>query len=74
VSDAPWEGIAPVLREVMERACTKRQIECLRLHAQGLGYRRIGLVLEIDESTARHHLKAGRVAIKREVRAMRGIQ
>lgn len=74
MSHATWEGIAPVLREVMERVCTQRQIECLQLLAQGLGARRIGLVLGIDESTARSHLKAGRRNVQREVAAMRGHQ
>ena len=71
---ASWEGISPELREIMERVCTQRQIDCLRLYAQGLGYRRIGLVLEIDESVVRHHLRAGRLNIQREVAAMRGVQ
>ena len=74
MSHASWEGIAPVLREVMERVCTQRQIDCLRLKAQGIGNRRIGLLLEIDESTVRHHLNTGRRAIQREVAAMRGVQ
>jgi len=74
VSHASWEGVAAPLREVMERVCTPRQIDCLRLKAQNVGNRRIGLVLGIDESTVRHHLEAGRRAIQREVAAMRGIQ
>jgi len=74
VSHASWEGIAPELREVIERVCSERQIDVLRLKAQGVGNRRIGLHLGIDESTVRHHLRLASKRIQLEVAAMRGIQ
>lgn len=69
-----WEGIAPPLREVMERVCTQRQIDVVRLRAKNYGYRRIGVVLGIDESTVRAHWKAATKNIQDEVAAMRGVQ
>jgi DNA-binding CsgD family transcriptional regulator len=74
VSDRGWDGVAPELREIIERVCTPRQIDALKLVNAGAGARRIGLALGIDESAARGLLARARRRIQAEVAAQRGVQ
>lgn len=45
--------------DVAQTVCTKKQRLALDLWRRGAGYRRIGQLLDIDESTARQHVKRG---------------
>lgn len=47
--------------------CTERQVLALDLWRRGAGYRRIGDLLDIDESTARQHVKRGRRRLELEL-------
>lgn len=42
-----------------QAVCTEKQILALDLWRRGAGYRRLGQLLDIDESTARQHVKRG---------------
>lgn len=43
--------------EIAKRVCSPRQLTALDLWRRGAGSRRIGVVLGIDRSTAREHVK-----------------
>lgn len=44
--------------------CTERQQLALNLWQRGAGWKRIGLLMDIDPSTAREHVKRGRKRIE----------
>lgn len=73
MSGRGWEGTDPRLIEIIERVCTPRQIEALKLRAIGAGAKRIGLALDIDESAARGLLRRAERAVRAEVAAQRGV-
>lgn len=62
-----WEGVEPEIREVAERVCTPRQVEVLKLYAQGMGHRRVARALGVDTKTAREHLEAASRRIRDEM-------
>ena len=68
-----WDGVSPELREMIERSCTKRQIEALKLKHAGYSLRRIGVILEIDEAAVRGLLFRAARRLQAEVAALRGI-
>jgi DNA-binding NarL/FixJ family response regulator len=68
-----WSTLSPELREIIERVCTPKQIEILKLKHAGWGFKRIALALGVDESTVRGHLRAAERNIRQEVGAMRGL-
>lgn len=74
MSGRAWEGVSPELRDLIERVCSPRQIEALKLKAAGAGAKRIGLALGIDESAARGLLRRAERRIRAEVAAQRGVQ
>jgi len=53
--------------ETARQVCTDKQILALDLWRRGAGYRRIGQLLDIDESTARQHIKRGRKRLELEL-------
>jgi DNA-binding CsgD family transcriptional regulator len=69
-----WHSsVKPELRELIERACTEKQITAFKLKSHGAGNRRIALALDIDESTVRGLLNRGTRRIREELAAQRGI-
>jgi DNA-binding CsgD family transcriptional regulator len=42
-----------------KQVCTPRQVQALDLWRRGAGKKRIGLILGIDETTARQHVQRG---------------
>lgn len=68
-----WEGVDPELRAIIERVCSPRQVEALKLKAVGAGAKRIGVALGIDESSARGLLRRAERLIRAEVAAQRGL-
>jgi DNA-binding CsgD family transcriptional regulator len=68
-----WEGISRDLREIIERVCSAKEIEVLKLKAAGAGRRRMALVLDISESAVRDRLSSAERKVRREVAALRGI-
>jgi DNA-binding CsgD family transcriptional regulator len=73
VSGRGWGDTPPELRELIERVCTPRQVEAMKLVAVGAGAKRIGLALGVDESSARALLRRARRNVQAEVAAQRGI-
>jgi DNA-binding CsgD family transcriptional regulator len=67
-----WATIPPELREIIERACTPREIEALKLRAAGYGIRRIARALDLDPSTVRARLNRAERKIRAETAAQRG--
>ena len=51
-----WSTLPPDLRKLAEEACTRKEIDALKLKAAGYGYRRIGVVLGIGATTARDRI------------------
>jgi DNA-binding CsgD family transcriptional regulator len=45
------------VREFAERALTRKQLDVFKLWCAGVGTARIGIMLDISESTARGHLR-----------------
>lgn len=68
-----WSTISPELRELIERTCTEREIEALKLKAAGYGRRATALSLNISESAVRDRLRSAERKIRAEVAAMRGV-
>ncbi len=54
---APPEALAPVEHAAPHQDLTARQLEVLRLVAQGLTYREVGLRLHITEDTVKYHMR-----------------
>jgi DNA-binding CsgD family transcriptional regulator len=74
MSGRGWGNVDhPELLVIMERVCTPKQIECLKLKSTGHGAKRSALILGCDESTVRGHLRAAERRIREEVAAQRGI-
>lgn len=48
-----WNTLDPHIRHTAERVLTRKQLDVLRLHTNGLGTRAIALTLDIAEPTAR---------------------
>lgn len=55
---------------IAQRVCTPRQVQILNYARRGWGARPISDALELDPSTVRAHLKAGRKNIDRELGRM----
>jgi len=72
VSDG-WVGISAELRETIERCCTAKEIEVLKLKAAGAGRRRTALALGISESSVRDRLASAARKVRAEVAASRGV-
>ena len=69
-----WPGdVPPDLRKIIERVCTEREIEVLKLKAAGYGRRRMALILGLSESAIRSRLTSADRKIRAEVAAMRGV-
>jgi DNA-binding CsgD family transcriptional regulator len=51
--------------KLAKTVCTQKQLAVLDLWRKGAGRRRIALVLGIDETTAREHVRRGLAAIER---------
>lgn len=49
-----WAALSPELRDVIETACTPRQVEVMKLQAAGLSQRRIADVLVVDRASVRN--------------------
>lgn len=61
-----WLGVEPRLRAVAEEHCSPRQLEVMRLAADGLGTRAIGRRLGIDKKAVQIYLgRAGATLTKR---------
>lgn len=53
--------------QVALTVCTPRQLQALNLWRRGWGSRRIAKQLDLDVSTARHHVLAGRRRVEQEL-------
>jgi DNA-binding NarL/FixJ family response regulator len=69
-------SVSPELRELAERACagSPRQLQVLQLVSHGLGAKSIGLLLGIDESSARGLLRRARKNVQAERAAEQGLK
>jgi DNA-binding CsgD family transcriptional regulator len=55
------------LLAVAGRVCTAKQLEVIRLHETGLGWKRIALILGVSPDTVRSHHRAAVHKIVKEV-------
>jgi DNA-binding CsgD family transcriptional regulator len=55
-----------ILELARTAGCTPKQLAVLELVSQGYGYRRISILLDIDQSTVRDHLSAAFRRIRRQ--------
>jgi DNA-binding CsgD family transcriptional regulator len=67
-----WSSVDPDLRKIIERVCTPKQIEALKLKADGFGLQRIAQVLGITKESVRSRLDSAALRIRTEAAAMRG--
>ena len=70
-----WNGVPPELREVIERVCTEKEIEVLKIKASmpNAGRRTIAAMLGISDASVRDRQRSAERKIRQEVAAMRGI-
>lgn len=52
-----WSTLPPEVRAIAEEVCTPKELEALKLWDGGAGYRRVGLMLGVDKSTARDRVQ-----------------
>jgi DNA-directed RNA polymerase specialized sigma24 family protein len=52
-----WRSIDPRVREIAERTCTPKQLDALKLRAEGLGYKTVARVLNLDVSSTRDRIQ-----------------
>lgn len=62
-----WGEVSPELRDVIQTACTPRQIDVLKLRASGVSQRRIARMLDVDPATVRGLLERAQRRIRHEV-------
>jgi DNA-binding CsgD family transcriptional regulator len=62
-----WEGVDPRLRALIERVCTTKEIEVLKLKAAGYGLRPMARILGISRSSVRSRLDAASQKIAKEL-------
>lgn len=55
------------LMDIARRVCTEKQLEVVRLHDNGMGWKRISLMLGVSTDTVRSHHKAAIHKITKEV-------
>lgn len=67
-----WETVDPALRAIIERVCTRAEIDMLKLIAEGHSERSAARRLDLSRSTARDRLASAERKIRAEVAAMRG--
>lgn len=60
-------NLSPSLIELAGRVCTQKQLEVVRLHESGLGWKRIALILGVSPDTVRSHHRAAVHKILKEV-------
>ena len=60
-------NLSPSLLELARRVCTQKQLEVVRLHDSGLGWKRIALILGVSPDTVRSHHRAAVHKIIKEV-------
>lgn len=51
-----WSTLSPETRELIERVCTPKEVEALRLKAAGYGTRRMAIALGISRAAVRERL------------------
>jgi predicted DNA-binding protein (UPF0251 family) len=62
-----WSALPPHVRELAERACTRSELEALKLWDPGrVGYRTVAAQLGISTSTVRDRIQRGLTKIGRE--------
>ena len=59
-----WSTLPPDVRQTAERVLTRKQLDVLKLWANGYGTTRIALILNIAEPTARAHLRRAQQKLK----------
>lgn len=62
-----WSEISPELRDVVETACTPRQIEVVKLQAAGMSKNGIARVLDCDRANVRDLLERAHRRIREEL-------
>lgn len=67
-----WGDLHPELRQVIERVCTRREIELLALIADGYTLRSAAKVMGITRGAAQMYRRRAEHRIRREVAAQRG--
>jgi DNA-directed RNA polymerase specialized sigma24 family protein len=55
------------MRELIERVCTPRQVDVLKLQAHGYGTRRIAAILGVSRQAIKSRLEIARKRVEREL-------
>ena len=61
------------LMDIARRVCTEKQLEVVKLHDTGLGWKRISLVLGVSTDTVRSHHRAAIHKITKEVERVEAV-
>lgn len=68
-------GLSPTdLMDIARRVCTAKQLEVVKLHDTGLGWKRISLVLGVSTDTVRSHHRAAIHKITKEVERVEAVR
>ncbi len=71
----PWPAtVPPELRNLIERACTPKEVEVLQLKAMGYGRGRMSSLLGISETAVSKRLRAAARKVQDEAAAQEGFQ
>lgn len=62
-----WESVDPTLRAMIERVCTAKERETLKLKAAGCGVRRIARILGISPTSVRDRLAGAQRKLEAEL-------
>jgi DNA-binding CsgD family transcriptional regulator len=66
--------VPPALRELIERACTPKEVEVMQLKAQGYSKRGMANILGISEEAVRDRMRRAVRKVKEEAAAQRGVE
>jgi DNA-binding CsgD family transcriptional regulator len=66
--------VPPELRELIERACTPKEVEVMQLKAQGYGKARMARILGISEEAVRDRMRRAVRKVRAEAAAQRGVE
>jgi DNA-binding CsgD family transcriptional regulator len=68
-----WEAVDPEMRAIIQRVCTPKQVEVMKMKAAGFGIKRMAQALSITPEAVRSRLTSAELRVRREVAAMRGV-
>ena len=68
-------GLSPAeLMDIARRVCTAKQLDVLRMHEAGMGWKRVSLMLGVSPETVKEHHRAAVRNITKEVERVEAVR